>query len=476
MKNRIRYKYLTSIVLGVCLAGWSINQADAQTVEQPLLTFSEPLGNGPVFIVPVKNTIDNELARYIDRAIGEAEANDAALVLLDIDTFGGLVDAADKIRKTVLNASMPTIAFIDKNAASAGALISYAADRIVMVPGASIGAATVVEGVGGEAAPDKYQSYMRGLMRSTAEANGKDPRIAEAMVDETIEVEGISEAGKVLTLSSEEAVRFGVAEAILTDMNSVLAQLNVQQAEIVRHRATWIEVLLRFLGSPIVQSILMLMMMGGLYFELQTPGVGFPGLMAGIGAALFFAPHYMMGLVESWELILFGMGVFLLLVEIFFLPGFGVAGIAGLILVMGSLFTGLIGNVGLHFPSGGAVQSAIGTMAITLILLVVLGYSLGRYLPRSERFKTLVLAPELNSAYGYTSSESEERLMGQTGTTLSPLRPSGAADIDGRRVDVVTAGEFIPSGTAIRVVGVRGSRVEVRQVEALSSMDETSLS
>jgi len=476
MKRTIRYRYGASIFFALGMFISSIPFAGAQTIGDQTLTINEPLGNGPVYIVPVQNTIDNELARYIDRAISDAEGDDAALIVFDIDTFGGLVDAADKIRKSILDAEVPTVAFIDKNAASAGALISYAADLIIMVPGASIGAATVVEGIGGEAAPDKYQSYMRGLMRSTAEANGRDPSIAEAMVDETIEVEGVSEAGKVLTLSSEEALRFRVADAILPDLDGVLSSLDVQQASLVHHRATWVEVALRFLASPILQSILMLMMMGGLYFELQTPGVGFAGLMAGIGAALFFAPHYMMGLVESWELVLFGMGVFLLLIEIFIIPGFGIAGTAGLILVFGSLFAGLIGNVGLQFPSGGAIRSAIGTMALTLILLVILGYSLSRYLPRSNRFKQLVLSPELDSAYGYTAAESEDTLVGRTGTTISPLRPSGAADIEGRRIDVVTAGEFIPSGAAIRVVDVRGSRVEVRRVEALSSEHEPSVS
>ncbi|MEX1054898.1 MAG: hypothetical protein WED81_02645, partial [Rhodothermales bacterium] len=308
--------------------------------------FREPIPDGPVYIVPIDGMIDNVLATYIERAVGDAEAAGASLVIFHMDTFGGLVDAADKIRKTILNAEPITTAFIDKNAASAGALISYANDKIVMVPGSSIGAATVVEGVGGQAAPDKYQSYMRGLMRSTAEANGRDPRIAEAMVDESIEIEGISDSGKVLTLSASEAKRLGVADAVLSEVEEVIALAGLSDAQIVQHHASRTEKLLRFLSSPILQSILMLMMMGGLYFELQTPGVGFPGAVSVIGAALFFAPHYMMGLVESWELVLFGIGVLLLLAEILVIPGFGVAGITGLILVLGSLFAALVGNVG----------------------------------------------------------------------------------------------------------------------------------
>jgi membrane-bound serine protease (ClpP class) len=429
--------------------------------------FREPLPEGPVYIVPIEGMIDNVLASYITRAVSDAESAGASLVIFHMDTFGGLVDAADNIRKTILNAEPITTAFIDKNAASAGALISYANDKIVMVPGSSIGAATVVEGVGGEAAPDKYQSYMRGLMRSTAEANGRDPRIAEAMVDESIEIEGISDSGKVLTLSASEAKRLGVADAVLNDVDEIISLAGLSGAQVVRHHASRTEKVLRFLSSPILQSILMLMMMGGLYFELQTPGVGFPGATAAIGAALFFAPHYMMGLVESWELVLFGIGALLLLAEILVIPGFGVAGITGIILVVGSLFAALVGNVGLDFPPAEELATAILTMAATLLLLILLMFSLARYLPRSERFNQLVLAPELSSISGYTSAETIESLLGRSGLTLTPLRPSGAAEIDGERIDVITDGEFIPSGTPVKVVRVRGSRVEVRKESLL---------
>ncbi len=431
------------------------------------------VGEGPVFVVPIEGMIDNGLARYIDRALADAEGQDAAAVVFHVDTFGGLVDAADQIRKAILGAPMPTIAYIDRNAASAGALISYAADRIVMAPGASIGAATVVEGVGGDAAPDKYQSYMRGLMRATAEANGRDPRIAEAMVDQNLEVEGVSVAGQVLTLSSSEALKLGVADAILENLGTVTGALTANGAQLVAHEASGFERLLRFFGSPVVQSILMLMMLGGLYFELQTPGVGFPGLMAGLGAILFFGPSYMTGLAESWEMLVFVIGVVLLIIEIFVTPGFGLAGVTGLILVVGSLAVALIGNVGLSFPTGHAITQAVLTLAATMALLVILAFSLGRYLPRSSRFGQLILVHDLASAAGFTSSEARDDLEGRFGTALTPLRPAGAADIGGRRVDVTTAGDFVEAGARVRVVSVHGSRVEVRKVQS-DSVDATS--
>lgn len=425
-------------------------------------------GEGPVVRVPVQGTIDSALAHYIDRAIADAEAADAAVILLYVDTFGGLLDAADHIRKAILNTDVPTVAFIDRNAASAGALISYAADRIVMVPGASIGAATVVEGVGGSAAPDKYQSYMRGLMRATAEANGRDPQIAEAMVDESVVVAGVDSSSTVLTLSSSEAYRLGVADAILSDPDEALAEMGLSGREIIAHQATTAERILRFLGSPVLQSLFMLMMLGGLYFELQTPGVGFAGLMSLIGAALFFAPNYLLGLVESWEIVLFFVGVVLLLVEVFILPGFGVAGITGLVLMIGSLLAALIGNVGFQFPAAQELSSAVATMAVTLVLLVILIFSLGRYLPRSERFNRLVLtAGSAQEDAHLLAVNPLEELSGQSGVAITPLRPSGIADFDGMRVDVITAGEFVHAGTPIEVVQVRGQRVEVRRARSI---------
>ncbi|MDE2646287.1 MAG: nodulation protein NfeD [Rhodothermaceae bacterium] len=432
---------------------------------KPLELSSDSL-EGPVFVVPVNGMIDNGLARYIDRAVRDATNQGAVLTVFEIDTFGGLVDAADKIRKTLLDAEMSTVAFIDKNAASAGALISYAADRIVMVPGASIGAATVVEGVGGDEAPDKYQSYMRGLMRSTAEANGRDPQIAESMVDPSLEVEGVSEKGKVLTLSATEALEFGVADQILGTTDAVIAAYGLDSPTLVAHRETTAERVLRFLGSPVVQSILMLMMLGGLYFELQTPGVGFPGAVALLGIALFFAPHYLLGLVEVWEILLFILGVGLIIVELFVFPGFGIAGISGLVLVLFSLVAALIGNVGFSFPPIASVMPSVYTLAVTMAILAAGLIMAVRVFPTSATANVLVLAPELRSSEGYTTAMTHSEYIGRVGPTVTDLRPSGVMLIDKKRVDVITAGEYIDRGTQVQVVDVRGTRIEVRTHES----------
>lgn len=418
-------------------------------------------GPGPVYRVTIDGMIDAALANYIDRAVDDAEADSASVLLLTVDTFGGLIDAADQIVKTLLRAEVPVVAVIDKNAISAGALISYAADRIYVTPGASMGAATAVSGTG-EKAPEKIQSATRALIRSTAEANGRDGRIAEAMVDERISIPGVVAEGELLTLSADEAVRLGVAEGEVASPDAALADLGLASRDDVAHEASGAEKVLRFLGSPVMASLLMLMMLGGLYFELQTPGVGFAGAMALIGATLFFAPHYLLGLAQSWEIALFVVGVILLAVEVFVTPGFGVFGISGIIAALGALLIALVPNIGFSFPTDGEIAQATTTLAVTLVLLIAFAFSVGKMLPRSERFAKLILADELSAVTGHTSAETRAEYVGQTGVAVTDLRPSGTVEIDGQRVDVVATGLFVASGTEVEVVSARGAVVEVR--------------
>lgn len=413
--------------------------------------------------VLVEGMIDNGLVHYIDRAIAQAEERGDDVIVFELDTFGGLVDAADKIRQSILDANIRTIAFINKNAASAGALISYACDEIVMAEGASIGAATVVEGQSGEKASEKMQSYFRGLMRSTAEANGRDPRIAEAMVDESIEVEGVIEEGKLLTLSASEALEYGVADDVVDNKTGMLAKLSIEEEAIVETSESWEEATLRFIANPVVSGILMLMMMSGLYFEFQTPGFGFGGAAAAVGAAMFFAPLYIMGLAEAWEILLFALGVILLIVEIFVIPGFGVPGILGFLLVVFSLGASLIGNVGLSFPEQSEVTRATWTMAITLSASFGAIALLARAMPERRAFGLLVLNDKLTETDASSDEDEYKLLLGQEGVAKSPLRPSGVVDFSGRRMDVQTLGDFIESGETVVVKQVNGHRVLVER-------------
>lgn len=418
---------------------------------------------GAIYLIHVEGLIDNGLHKYIQRGLSQAQANDASGVILYIDTFGGLVDAADKIRKNLLDTDMLVISYIDKNAASAGALIALATDSIFMAPGASIGAATVVDGTGTYAS-EKMQSYMRGIMRATAQAKGRDPRIAEAMVDERIVIEGVVEEGQLLTLSTTEAIDLGLANGSFRSLDYLMDHMGWEDKELFDFQEFWAESVLRFLANPVITSILMLMMLGGLYFELQSPGVGFPGAVSGIGAMLFFAPLYIMGLAQSWEILLFIIGVGFILVEVFVLPGFGVSGILGITLVIFSMGASLIGNVGLSFPEMHQITQAIWTMAVTLILGVAMIGSMVKYLPENKMFNKLVLADQTDRNHGYTSSDSKDDLMGLEGVALTSLRPSGTVLIQDRRIDVVSVGDFIEKGAHVKVVDTSGSRVMVTRL------------
>ncbi|MGB3544925.1 NfeD family protein [Rubrivirga sp.] len=455
---------LRSIGALVALLSVLASPLAAQSVDDVPTDFAlEDVGDGPVYRVTIDGMIDNALASYVERALSDAAEDDASVVVFTIDTFGGLVEAADAIRKSILSSTVPTVAVIDRNAASAGALIAYANDRIVMVPGASMGAATAVDQTGTYAS-EKVQSYMRGIMRATAEATGRDPQIAEAMVDETLSVPGVVDEGELLTVSSDEALKLGIADAVLASGDATVAALGLEDVTQERHAASRAEQVLRFLGSPVLASLLLMMMMGGLYFEIQTPGVGFAGAIALIGAALFFAPHYLLGLVESWEIALFVVGVALILVEVFVTPGFGVFGISGIVLTLGALLISLIPNVGFRFPTDGDITRATTTLAAALVLLALFAVSVGRMIPRSQRLNKLVLGTDMAASAGFTSSDTLEDLVGRVGTALTALRPSGTADVDGQRVDVVSEGPFVDSGASVEVVRSRGSVVVVREV------------
>lgn len=429
------------------------------------LSPAEVASSEKIYVIKVEGLIDNGLNMYIDRGLSAAEGDeDAVGVILHMDTFGGLVVAADKIRKRLLASELPVVTFIDVNAASAGALISLATDRIFMAPGGSIGAATVVEGTG-EKADEKLQSYMRGLMRSTAEAKGYDPRIAEAMVDERIEIEGVIKEGELLTLSSSEALALDISSATVSGMHEIAAIMEWENAIFFDIDERWEESVIRFFASPVLQSLLMLMMLGGLYFELQSPGVGFAGAVAGIGAILFFLPLYIMGLAQFWELAIVILGILLIIVEIFVLPGFGVAGVSGAALLIFGLFASLVGNVGFTFPQLGFMRTELWTIFITLILVIVVIATTFKYISKTPLLSRLILSKSTDKASGYTSYDSREELLGKEGVALTTLRLSGTVKIGDRRVDVVSDGSFIDPGSRIKVVSVQAGQVIVTQIE-----------
>jgi len=296
-----------------------------------------------VFIMHIDAPIDPRMNRYVELALSEADNVNPDLVIIEMDTYGGAVTDADDIRTRIMEFDRPIYVFINKDAASAGALISIACDSIYMAPGASIGAATVVTPDGQEA-PDKYQSYMRSIMRSTAEAKGRDPKIAEAMVDENLEVDSISTAGSVITFSTSEAIKYGYCEAQVTSIEEILERLKIVDYELKEFQLDQTEKIISIFLNPVLSGILILIIIGGIYFELQTPGVGFPLLASLIALVLYLTPYYLNGLAENWEIAMFFVGVALIVLEVFVIPGFGVTGALGIAFTIGSLILVMLDN------------------------------------------------------------------------------------------------------------------------------------
>ena len=380
-----------------------------------------------------------------------------------MNTYGGQVDAADSIRTRILNCTIPVYVFIDNNAASAGALISIACDSIYMVAGANIGAATVVSQTG-EAMPDKYQSYMRSMMRSTAEATGRNPQIAQAMVDPRIVVPGLIDSTMVLTFTPSEAIASGFCEAEVKSIPDLLNRLHIEdyQIEIQELKAT--DLIIQFLINPMVSGILIMMIVGGIYFELQTPGIGFPIGAAILGAILYFAPHYVEGLVEHWEIALFIVGIVLLALEIFVIPGFGVSGVLGILFIIASLALATVRNIGFHFEVPDITQLIYSLLYVSVASIAGLGlaYYLTNKLFGNAHFGALSLMTVQKNEDGFSVKEpSYFQLIGAKGIAQTMLRPSGKVYIDNRYLDAVAKIGYIDKGEKIKVLAYENAQLIV---------------
>jgi membrane-bound serine protease (ClpP class) len=449
----MRKRFALGVLVAVLLAflGWTdIHGVTAET--------STPI----VYVVPIEGMIDLGLAPFLSRTIREAKESGAAAVLLDINTFGGRVDAAVAMRDELLNAPVRTIAFVNQRAISAGALIALACETLVMTRGGTIGAATPVLSGGGEtkAADEKSVSYVRKEFRATAEARNRPPEFAEAMVDADVEIAGVIAKGKLLTLTTSEALKHDVAELTADTAGAALEAAGLPRAELRHARQSWAETLVRFLTHPIVSSLLMTVGLLGLFVEIRTPGFALPGMIGLISLGLFFWGHWIVRLAGWEELLLVSIGVLLIALEVFVFPGTTLAGIAGVIALVAGLGMALVG-AGATVP---VVIGALGRVALSILLAMAGAFALLRVLPRLPFGRRLVLATGMQADLGYVSApDSDRRWLGRTGTAISPLRPAGIADIDGTRVDVVSDGGFIDAGAAIEVTRVDGNRIVVRQ-------------
>lgn len=435
-----------------------------------------------VFKVDIKEEIGPEIWRLVKKSFDKAGQEKADYILIDMNTYGGMVVYADSLRSLILNSPLPVWVFIDNNAASAGALIAIACDKIYMKEGASIGAATVVN-QSGEAMPDKYQSYMRSMIRSTAQAHGKDtllegrdtvyrwrrdPRIAEAMVDQSIYIKGITDSGKVVTFTPHEAIQYGFCDAIANSTEEVLRQEGVENYMLSSYLPTTLDKIIGFLINPVIQGLLIMVIIGGIYFELQTPGIGFPLAASVVACILYFAPLYMEGIADYGDIVLFALGGILLLLEIFVIPGFGIAGISGIVCIVAGLVLAGIDEVSFEFFgdfAGMILRSLFMVIACSLLALLSSIWLSGRLF--GSRRWALSLQAEQRTEDGYVGVDlSIGKEIDKTGFASTDLRPAGKVKVGVEIYDAVSAeGDYILKGSRIKVVGYQAGQLYVVRTE-----------
>ena len=420
-----------------------------------------------IYRINIMKNIGSNTWVYLRNGLYEAQQNKADAVLLHMNTYGGGVLEADSMRTAVLNCNMPVYVFIDVNAASAGALIAIACDSIYMRSSSSIGAATVVEGVTGAEAPDKYQSYMRGIMRATAESHGKivtiengdsvskwrrDPAIAEAMVDERIVIPGYADSTQILTLTASQAIEVGYCDGIAESVHEVIvSELGFNDYVLETYNPTFYDKIKGFLTNGVLQAFLIMFIIGGIYFELQTPGIGFPSAVALTAAILYFTPLYLTGYAQNWEVLLFVIGLIFMVFEIFVIPGFGVTGILGILFILSSLILALVGNIDFNFKDlparevFKAFMIVLGGLGMGIILIIYLMSRIGK----KGIFMNVALQADQE---GYVSVPLEPiSIIGKTGIAATVLRPSGKVNVDGQYYDAISLRGMIEKGEEVLV-------------------------
>ncbi|MDG5786542.1 nodulation protein NfeD [Evansella sp. AB-P1] len=405
-----------------------------------------------VYYIPVEQAVERGLLAFLERSVDTAIEEGADHIVFEINTPGGLVDAAGEIASLIGDSPIPTTAFIVRQAMSAGAYISLYADNIVMKPGTEMGAAQVIDG-SGTAADDKAHSAWLASMRNAAEHNDRDPVYALAMADPSIDLPDYNApAGELLTLTSSEALEVGYAEAVVQDRAELLQYLGLENAEERDMEISFAEQIARFVTSPIVIPILLSIGSMGLVLELYSPGFGVPGIMGLSALVLFFFGHLVAGFAGMETFILFGVGIVLLLIEVF-VPGFGIFGIIGIGSIIGSMVLASYSTTTILF-----------SLLLATVLTIIMSIIFFKYVGYRGPLKNVILKDATKTEEGYVSNVTREEILGKTGEALTVLRPSGTAIINDERFDVVSEGGFIEQGKLVKVVATAGSRIVVREV------------
>ena len=417
------------------------------------------------FVIPVETEIDLGAAHHFRTAMEEARTNGADIIIVKLNTYGGALDAADSIRTSLMRCPIPTAAFVDLNAASAGALIALACDSVFMAPGSSMGSATVVNG-SGEPMPQKYQSYMSTMMRATAEHHGRkivgdstvwrrNPAIAEAMVNPDVSV----------SLTSQQAVDDGFADGIATDIPEVLEALGMPDAEITTYRSSLTDDLLGFLSGAGIRAILVMLILGGIYMEMHTPGLGFAAAVAVVASVLYFLPMLVAGSMPFWVPAAFIIGVILIALEVFVIPGFGVCGITGMIAVAVALIGAMTSSDSITGFDLGALGKALAVFFAGLIAATgVVWWLTSIHGPKCFR-RHSELMTELKVSDGFIGVDmSPRKYIGQEAVAATDMRPAGKIKIGEHVFDAVSTGDYIARGHKVRVGRYENAQLYVTEI------------
>ena len=472
----VKFKYMKRIIFYFCIA------------------FGISLAN-TVYHIPIEGTIDLGLPPFIERSIAEAEENNAKAIIFEVNTFGGRVDAATQIKDAILDSKVPTVAFINKRAISAGALISLSCEKVFMAGGATIGATTAVD-MQGNKASEKVISYMREEMAATAEKRGRDKYIARGMVDEELEfpnkvmkefindgevidtiktkvyylvidgdtvtvddIEGRKQ-GNLITLTTEQSLKYKIADASIENFEAVLDTLGFSNLVVNKTTENWSENFVRFLTNPVVASLLTTFGFLGILFELQSPGWGIPGSIGLICLILSLSASYIAELATMSDLLVVLMGMLFLMLEAFVFPGFGLAGVAGIVFILWGLYLLLlpdvpVGEEVLSQASNGLIIGIIGGL-VGLVLLF-------RAMTKTKFWRDLTSPDIQKKEDGYVASFGWEKLVGEEALTETDLHPSGLISVGKERVFALSEGNFIDKNEKVVILSVDGNRVVVRK-------------
>ena len=419
-----------------------------------------------VFVIPVETEIDLGAFHHFRKALDEAHEKDCDLIVVKLNTFGGALDAADTIRTSLMREILPTVAYVDVNAASAGALIALACDSVYMAPGASMGSATVVNG-SGEPMPEKYQSYMSTMMRATAEHHGKvmvgdsmcwrrNPEIAASMVNPEVSV----------SLTSTQAVECGYADGVAANLTDVLEQLHREDEIVEYYHSTLGDDILGFLSNAAVRAVLIMLILGGIYMEMHTPGLGFAAAVSLVASILYFLPMLVAGGMPGWVLLAFILGIILIALELFVIPGFGICGVCGIIAIIVSMIGAMVNSdsiSGVDFEAVGnalIVVGAGGALALIAILFLT-----SRFGPKFVR-RHSELMTELKNSDGFVGVDmGPAKYVGQIAETVTEMRPAGKVSIGSTIFDAVSTGPFILAHRKVMVKKYENAQLYVEEYE-----------